>query len=225
MSFDSKELRRKPLGQEVTWRLKRMIIRGELKPGERLVEEKLAGLIGISRTPVREALHRLEQEGLITKRDRGGYLVRPLMPEEVEDAVGVRAALEAYAAELAAKQQDRGCLVLMTDNLGQFDQALADRDNTRLVALNTKFHALLHQAAGSPLVLRLLGDLGDIVERISRAAISTMEAAQWSSDEHRGIVEAIKAGDSATAGRITRDHVVHGGTWIVGRMKSEQLEL
>lgn len=222
---EMEKLHRRPLGQEVTWRLKRMIIRGECKPGVRLVEERLAEQIGISRTPVREALHRLEQEGLLTKRPRGGYLVRPLTLQEVEEAVGVRAVLEAYAAELAAQFRDQGTLVLLADNVNQFEQALADRDEGRLVALNTGFHTLLHQAAASKLLLRLLTEMGDVVERISRATISNMDAARWSADDHRDIWRAIKAGDADKAASLARSHVIHGGQWIISRMKNEQLEL
>jgi DNA-binding GntR family transcriptional regulator len=86
--------RSRPLGQEVTLMLRRMIVHGELKPNERLVEERLAAQLGISRTPLREALHRLEQKRLLSKRDRGGYVVRPLSYQEVEEAVDVRAFLD-----------------------------------------------------------------------------------------------------------------------------------
>lgn len=222
---EMEKLHRRSLGQEVTWRLKRMIIRGEMKPGERLVEEKLAEQVGISRTPVREALHRLEQEGLLTKRTRGGYLVRPLTLPEVKEAVGVRAVLEAYAAELAAQHRDQGTLVLLADNVSQFEQALADHDEGRLVALNTGFHALLHQAAASKLLVRLLTEMGDVVERISRAAISNLDAARWSADDHHYIWQAVKAGDSQRAASLAREHVIRGGQWIVSRMQSQQLEL
>jgi len=217
--------RRRSLGQEVTLHLRRQVVVGELKPGHRLVEEGLARELGISRTPVREALHRLEQEGVLTKRPRGGYEVRPLTPEEVGDALGVRSVLEGYAAELASRQAPPGALEELEEAVQGFEQALARKDEERLVELNSRFHVLLCQASGSPLLLRLLGELQEIVERISRAIISNMDAGLWSTEDHRNILEAIKAGRGREAARLAREHVAHGAQWIVSRMIDENLEL
>ena len=90
------KIERRPLGEQVTSLVRRMIQEGELTPGVRLVEEHLAAVIGTSRTPIREALHRLEQEKLVMRRKQGGYQVRPLSAREVEETAGVRAVLESY---------------------------------------------------------------------------------------------------------------------------------
>ena len=218
-------LKRQPLGREVTQVLRRMIIRGELLPGERLVEEQLAGRIGLSRTPVREALHRLEQDGLLSKRARGGYLVRPLTVPEVEEAEGVRSVLEGYAAHLAAQKAGDKDLALLAQNLEAFEQALAQGQVERLLALNKEFHHLLHQAAGSRLLAGLLADLDNVVERISRALISNLDAGTWSRGEHRAIHQALVDHDAKRAERLAREHVVRGGRYIVSRMQEENLEL
>jgi len=217
--------KRRSLGQEVTMHLRRQVVIGALKPGHRLVEEGLARELGISRTPVREALHRLEQEGVLNKRPRGGYEVRPLTPDEVADALGVRSVLEGYAAELASRQAPPGTLDKLEENVVGFEKALADRDEESLLELNSQFHVLLYSAAGSPLLLRMLGELQEIVERISRAIISNMEAGLWSTRDHREILEAIKQGQGAKAAKLARDHVAHGAQWIVSRMIDEKLEL
>lgn len=217
--------KRRSLGREVTTHLKRMVVAGELKPGNRLVEERLARDLGISRTPVREALHRLEQEGLLTKRPRGGYLVRPLTPEEVKDALGVRSVLEGYVAELAAKGAQAEVLERLEVNVAAFEQALADRDDQRLTSLNSEFHLLLYQAAGSPLLIRMLGELQEIVERISRAIYCSVDAGLWSEDDHCNLLEAIKAGQAEEAASLAKNHVTHGAQWILSRMIDEKLEL
>ncbi len=215
-------LRRRPLGQEATILLRKLITRGELAPGERLVEERLGQQLGLSRTPVREALHRLEQEGLLLKRPRGGYEVRPLSAREVEEAVGVRAVLEAYAGQLAARRAGAKVLKELERNTELFEEALHSVDEQRLVELNTRFHELIYQAADSQLLHRLLSELQDEVERISRAIMSNMQAGQWSVLDHRGVVEAIKAGDSERAGRLCGEHVQRGGQWLVSRLLAEQ---
>ncbi len=217
--------KRRSLGQEVTLHLKRMVKAGQLKPNMRLVEERLARELGISRTPVREALHRLEQEGLLSKRPRGGYLVRPLTPEEVEDALGVRAALEGYAAELAAANAEAEVLERLEVNVAAFEQALAGQDEAGLIALNSEFHLLLYEAAGSPLLTRMLGELQEIVERISRAIYSNVDAGLWSDNDHRNLLEAIKAGQTDVAAGLAKNHVTHGAQWILSRMIDEKLEL
>ena len=93
---------RKPLGHYVFENLKQAIVRGDFSPGNRLVESRIAEAMGISRTPVREAIHKLEREGLIKKLPQGGFYVLNLSREEIEETFGIRSVLESYAARLAA---------------------------------------------------------------------------------------------------------------------------
>lgn len=218
-------LRRRSLGEEVTQLIRRRILSGEVGHGQRLVEVGLAQELGISRTPVREALHRLAQESLLIKRPRGGYVVRPLTPQEVEEAVGVRAVLEGYAARLAAEAGDKAMIQRLIENVDGFQRALDARDESQLIALNTSFHHLLHEAAGHTLLSRLLGEVEDVVERISRALISNMGAGHWSTTEHRQLTEAIAEGRADDAARLAEEHVKRGGQWIVGQMLAQKLEV
>lgn len=218
-------LRRKPLGREVTDILRRMIIDGGFKPGERLVEERLAERMGISRTPLREALHRLEQEGALVKRPRGGYVLKPLSPDEVEEAVEVRSVLEGLVAARAAKNATAETVAAMEANLEDFRRALAAEDWDELVSLNAAFHTTLRQTAGSALLLRLLGELEGVVERISGASQHGRDAATWTLTEHAAIHEAVKAKDPEAASRAALAHVRRGGEWVIRRMHDEHLEL
>ncbi len=214
-------LTRRHLGQEAFVLLRRMITHGEMVNGERLVEERLAEQLGLSRTPVREALHRLEQEGLLLKRPRGGYEVRPLTPEEVADALGVRGVLEAYAGELAAARITPKLLKEMERNLEMFEEALARTDEKRLVELNGRFHELLYQAADSRLLHRLLSELQDEVERISHLIMSNMAAGAWSVEDHRALVDALRVGDAKRARKAAMDHVQRGARWLVSRLRDQ----
>jgi DNA-binding GntR family transcriptional regulator len=199
-----------------------MIVREQMAVGERLVEERLAESLGLSRTPVREAMHRLEQEGLLLKRPRGGYQVRPLSAAEVEEAVGVRAVLEAYAAELAARRATPKQLKEMERNLELFAEALQKKDEARLLELNSRFHELVYQAADSRLLFRLLSELQDEVERISRSIMSNMAAGSWSTDDHRRLFEAIKTGQAAAAARAAQTHVERGGKWYLSQLRDHE---
>jgi DNA-binding GntR family transcriptional regulator len=213
------------LGEEVTHKLRTMIVHGQLRPGERLVEERLSSMLGISRTPLREALHRLEQKGMLSKRTRGGYVVRPLTYQEVEEAVDVRAVLEAFAAERAAKRRSPVLLERLKENADRFEKAFLERNERELLRLNSTFHALVHEMAESMFLFRLLAELNEVVERTTAALASSLAAGSWSVDDHRALIHAIDEGDPDTAARLAREHVRQGGSWILERMRSENLEL
>ena len=207
------------LGQEVTRMLKRMIIDGELEPGQRLVEDRLAAELGISRTPLREALHRLEQEGLLQKRSAGGYVLRPFDAEEVEEAVQVRALLESRVAALAARRATPDQMEALRANLAAFRLAAATGDVARLAELNTAFHLLLRAAGGSLLLARLLDEIEGVVERIIRALVPLHEAGEWSDHDHARIVAAVVAGDADAAAEAMRAHVLHGGEAVLDTLR------
>ena len=137
----------------------------------------------------------------------------------------MRSALEGYAAELASYQAPEGTVDKLEANVEEFEKALDQGDEERLVEFNSQFHLLLYEAAGSTLLLRMLGELQEVVERISRAIISNMDAGKWSTKDHRAIIAAIKAGEGEKAYRLARDHVAHGSQWILSRMIDQKLEL
>ena len=216
------KLKRRPLGQEVTIILRDMIQKGEIELGQRLVEERLAKELGLSRTPVREALHRLEQEGLLTKPARGGYEVRPITEREIREAVGVRAVLEAYAAELASQSISKKALEEMKVNLDNFSRALKERDEARLLELNSEFHDQVYRAADSKLLYRLLSELREEVDRISRMVMTNMHAGEWSEDEHRRCFKALSRGDGEEASRILKKHVLHARDHLLSFLQQER---
>ena len=218
----SPRVARRSLGSEVTRVLRRMLIEGRFPPGERLVEEALAREMGASRTPLREALHRLEQEGLLARRPRGGYELKPLDPAEVEEAVESRSLLESYAASLAARRATEQVLAGLERNIAQFEAAHRRQDPAALAALNAEFHAMLARAAGSRLLIRLLEVLEGMVERISRESATGMEAGCWSLDEHREILAALRARDPEAAARAAAGHVRRGGRHILERLAAGQ---
>ncbi len=212
------KVQRKPLGEQVTSLIREMIRQGELAAGQRLVEEQLAEHTGTSRTPIREALHRLEQEGLVVRRDKGGYRVRPLSAREVEETTGVRAALESYAVELACQAMTPERLRGLQQNVAQFSRALANGDRQRLVALNTQFHQEIYEMAGSRLLLRMINDLAEALHRFRLALLADMESAARSLRDHRAMLAALEKGDPQLAARICREHLLAGGRWMLERL-------
>ena len=205
------------LGQEATALLRKMLLDGRFAAGERMVEGQIAEELGISRTPLREALHRLAQEGMLEKRPAGGYQVRKLKRSEVEDAIALRSMLESHAARLAATRATPEEVRALRANLAQFDAASAQGDLSGLVEVNTAFHMLLRTAAHSPLLLQLLEEMDGVVERMLRPLISLNEA-DWNAQDHTSIVDAVEAGAGEAAARAMQAHVEHGREKILPQL-------
>ena len=217
------KLVKQSLGQEATALLRQMLLDGHFSAGQRMVEGRIASELGISRTPLREALHRLAQEGILEKRPTGGYQVRALQKREVEDAINIRSMLESFAASLAATRATAEQLEAMRHNLAQFGAANAAHDIPRLVELNTQFHTTLRTAAHSPLLMQLLEEMDGVVERMLRPLISTEEA-DWSDKDHIAILEALAAHESDVAADAMRAHVEHGKDKILSQLSDTQDE-
>lgn len=209
------------LGQEATTLLRQMLLDGRFNDGERLVEDRIASELGISRTPLREALHRLAQEGLLEKRRTGGYALRSLDPVEVEDAINIRSMLESHAAELAASRATEQQILALRHNLELFRLGNETQDMPRLVELNTEFHAILRQAAHSPLLAQLLMELDGVVERMLRRMVSIHEA-EWSDRDHLEILAQIEAHSPAGAAAAMREHVEHGKHKILTQLREKK---
>lgn len=195
-------------------RLREMVLDGTLPTGGRLFEISLAERIGISRTPIREALSRLEGEGLLERAPSGGYLVRTFTFEDVHDAIELRGVLEGTSARLAA---ERGVEPSQLREIKQVVAALDpitsrkanDRDVARYQELNFEFHQLLSGLSGSEIIRRELerakllpfaspnAFLGDQTFRQSMAGAQA---------QHRAIVEAIEMREGARAEALAREH-------------------
>jgi len=186
--------------------LRERILSGDLPRASKLRQVSLADEMGVSRTPLREALRRLAAEGLVDFSPNRGATVSELDFGDMRHAWSARVALEPGAARLAAERQDRGAIAAMQGAVDAQRQA-GDRDGS--FAANRDFHLALVAASGNPHLIHLAELLW--VARIS-VAIYTAQAAQvggtaaWS-NEHDGILAAMRAGDGDAAERLTREHI------------------
>ncbi|WBY02551.1 GntR family transcriptional regulator [Ramlibacter tataouinensis] len=200
-------------------RLRELILSGELPGGSRIAELAIVERLGVSRTPIRAALMRLEQEGLLEALPNGGYAVRTFSERDVADAIELRGTLEGLAARLAA---ERGAPAVVLAEAGEClagidavlaQPALDDEAFSRYVALNQRFHALLAEAAGSPVLARELERVVSlpfaspsgfvVVQANSAQARDMLIVAQ---DQHRQVLEAIGQREGARAEAIMREH-------------------
>lgn len=200
-------------------RLREMILAGELPGGARIAELALVERLGVSRTPIRAALMRLEQEGLLQALPNGGYAVRTFSERDVADAIELRGTVEGLAARLAAERgvaavvlaEARNCLDAVDALLQR--PALDDEGFTRYVELNQRFHTLLSEMAGSAVLSRELERVVNlpfaspsgfvVVQANSPKARDMLVVAQ---DQHRQVLDAIERREGSRAEAIMREH-------------------
>jgi DNA-binding GntR family transcriptional regulator len=210
---------------DVLDRLRHMVFVGEYEPGERLVEEQLARSLGVSRTPVRQALTRLEAEGLVEIVPNRGAMVRGFSIEEVWDVYDLRAMLEGHAARLAAVRIEKAELVRLRGVAAEMEKVdprrFADRqDETRwLVARNQEFHGGIVEA-GRNGRLRLLIDRTVELPLVFKAFFwYTAEERYISNHHHRQILRALEQSDGERAEILMREHVYEGRDAVIRALK------
>jgi DNA-binding GntR family transcriptional regulator len=207
-----------PLTDAAYSRLRQAIVRGELRPNERLVEADLAERFRISRTPIREALPRLGSEGLIV-RARRGWSVREYTRDEIRDIYEVRAALEGYAANLAAQratdEQLQRIRAIHSDE--DTDEPRTARDH--LVEVNDAFHLAIFEAAGNARLTQEAAATRDYFFNYGIARTYSDAEADASVEQHEQIVQALLERDPERAERDMRKHVLDALELILARVR------
>lgn len=193
-----------PLRQSVYESLVELVIDGRLRPGQHLVETELARLLGVSRQPVREALHRLEAEGWVDLRPSQGAFVHVPTHHEVDELLDVRELLEAETARLAARAAGPRQVARLREICREGEAAIEADDTARFVAVNNQFHAALAQLAGNAVLAELAGIVGRRVRWYYRL-VAPVRGAE-SCAEHLELIEAIAAGDEERAAKAAREH-------------------
>jgi len=200
-------------------RLRQLILDGELAAGERVPELKLVERTGVSRTPIRAALSRLAEEGLLEPSGSGGFVVRAFDEADVYDAIDVRGMLEGAAARRAAQRRpSQGELAGLRDCVGAMD-AIAGRRTLGMeqfsdfVRLNERYHALLVELARSPVLTRAIERIVALPFASPSAFVMAQSALDdahetliRSQEQHRAILDALAAGASARAESVAREH-------------------
>jgi len=193
------------LSRVVSEQIRGRILDGTLKPGERLVEDRLSAELGVSRVPVREALRGLSVEGLVTLLPRRGATVIEITPETVAELVEVRALLEGLNAKLAAQRHDPEIVAELQDTLARGNEAAKSGTAEQLARLNAEFHERLAEASHNSVLSDVMRGLR---ERTSIAfAINGRTRAREDWQEHAGILAAVIAGDTELAALLATRHV------------------
>ncbi len=201
----------RPLSVRVYERLRDAIVSGSLAADTALVQEQLAATLGVSRTPVRDALSRLAHDDLVTWLPGSGYLVNALQSSDVAEVYQVRQALETLALRLACGRHDQAQLARLTAAIEDMDAA-DPADAAAQFELNRKFHISLIEPCGNDLLLRMLDGLWDhpVNRRITRSYVRDGGNVPLMVSEHRAILDAARLADAELLIRLATRHMYHG---------------
>lgn len=187
--------------------LRRAILTGALPPGHRLVERELAAQLGISRTPVREALQKLEQEQLVARAGRRGLVVAGYSVDDVLETYDIRMALEGLATALAAERRTEEHLAELAALLNAMGTCLAGGEVTRYRQFHARFNEALFRCAGRPRLAQLLRSLEEQVAGLTDIAYRVPGRLEEAHREHEAIVAAIRARNPEAAEAAARHHL------------------
>ena len=196
-----------PLRDVVFNTLRQAILRGELKPGERLMEIQLANKLGVSRTPIREAIRKLELEGLVLMIPRKGAEVAEITEKSLRDVLEVRRALEELAVELVCEKITDEQIQDLKGAAEDFKASLKEGDITRIAEADVKFHDVIYMATDNQKLIQLLNNLREQMYRYRVEYLKRSDFHQQLIDEHEEIIETIESGQKDRAVQVVCQHV------------------
>lgn len=213
----------KPLRELVLEAIREAIINGSLKPRERLMEIQMAEELGVSRTPIREALRKLELEGFIVMVPRKGAYVADISIKDIADVFEIRASLEGLAAALAAERITDEELEFMERCLVVKAEAIAKADFDKLVDIDTKFHESIYKASRNERLWAIINNLREQIQRLRMTSLSVPGRMAQSLKEHRAIVEAIQSRDINLARQVAQEHIENAENVMMESIKRDGL--
>lgn len=196
-----------PLRDVVFRRLRQAILTGDMKPGERLLEIHLANELGVSRTPIREAIRMLELEGLVVMVPRRGAQVAQITEKSMSDVLEVRCALDELAVGLACARISEVEKEELKEACDAFEDATKTGQVHVIAKADVEFHDIIFKAAGNPRLTQMINNLAEQMYRYRFEYIKDDSQHQMLVDEHRRIYETIRKGDVAAAKSAIREHI------------------
>lgn len=196
-----------PLRDVVFQTLRQAILYGELKPGERLMEIKLANRLGVSRTPVREAIRMLELEGLVVMEPRKGAHVAKITEKDLNDVLEVRMGLEELVVQFASKRITESELNHLREAADEFEQSMKLDDLTALAAADVKFHEVIYQATHNQRLVQMINNIKEQMYRYRMEYLKDVKVRETLIKEHRQLLEALEAHNEKAAEDSIRAHI------------------
>ncbi len=196
-----------PLRDVVFNTLRDAILTGKLLPGERLMENQLAEKLGVSRTPVREALRMLELENLVELVPRKGAQVLDMTEKDIINILEIRRALEGLATSIACKKMSKDCLQQLKSMEADFERAVAENDVDRFVDIDEEFHDMIFQATDNDKLIQMFRNLRIQLYRYRMAQAKNDRSMATIVAHHRSILRALENHDSEEGTAVAQSHI------------------
>lgn len=196
-----------PLRDVVFITLRQAILRGELKQGERLMEIQLANKLGVSRTPIREAIRKLELEGLVTMIPRKGAEVAEITEKSLRDVLEVREALEVLAVQLACDRISEEEIVQLKETAMDFETIMSSSDITEVAEADVKFHDVVYNATDNQRLIQLLNNLREQMYRYRVEYLKQDVVRKIVAEEHQDLIEYISNRNKESASKNIKKHI------------------
>lgn len=195
------------------------VLGGQLVPGQRLKEKELAAELGLSRTPIREALLILQSEGLLVGDPNRGSTVRLYDERDLVDIYSVRALLEGYGARQAAAEIDQAHIAELEASCDRFAQRRIENDRMGLLEENARFHRLIVDAASTTRLAEMISASAALPLAYQATFYMSDDETQLSERAHRRLTDALSRGDGERADLIMREHIYAGRDFLIDRLR------
>ncbi len=215
---------RKYAGQIIFERLWQAITCGDIPNGSRIVENEIAVTMGVSRTPVREAIHKLEREGLVVKRVHGGYSVTGLVREDIQESFEIRSVLEGYAARLATIEHTANDLKPISDKIYEFETCLQEDDLESLPRINTELHDMLYSLSGNRRLIKIINDFKNQFLRFRKIILKDRALAWISQQDHHEMLAMMRERRVEDVERLVREHILRGMAAVLDQYDRQKVD-
>lgn len=212
-----------PLRDVVFYTLRRAILKGELEPGERLMEVALANKMGVSRTPIREAIRKLELEGLVVMIPRRGAEVARITERDLKDVLEVRECLECFAIELACERISKEEIAKLKEACKEFERSLDGADLTESAEKDVAFHDIIFEASHNARLIQMLNNLREQMYRYRLEYIKEKESHKQLIREHEEMVRALEERDKDAAASVVSNHIRYQERAILETIRKQEI--
>ena len=213
-----------PLRELVFTTLRQAILKGELQPGERLMEIQLAEKMGVSRTPIRESIRKLAAEGLVTMIPRKGAIVAGISEKMLKDVLRVRMTLEKMAYECAFENITDEAIASLRAAEADFEAAVEGGDLVSIAEADEKFHFIIYDAAGNDKLLEILTNLKENMYRYRMEYAKNRAVRSELIEDHRAIVETLAERDAENGLNLVEKHIGNQEKAVLAKLKEESLD-
>ena len=211
-----------PLRDVVFNTLREAILKGELKPGERLMELQLAAKLGVSRTPIREAIRMLEQEGLAVTIPRKGAEVAKMTEKDMEDVLQIREALDELAAKIACEQISEEQLEELVATMHEFEESTKTDNVKKIAEADVKFHDIIYQSTGTPKLVNMLNNLREQMYRYRVEYLKDENNYPTLMKEHKDIVEGLVRKNKMQVTATMHQHVKNQAVAVKAMIQEQE---